>query len=410
MVAIRFNVKSLTKIKKLLEMKINPYLILGISRESTPAKTKRIFRKKMLEAKDNDEYRAKICFAYDIIVNKYYYKEYENNMYKLRLWGENFKIILAYFYTIIGDFIDLLEEIVDPLGRNLLYLAARNGHSNICEYLINKGIKVNELQKDGSTPLHGAAYYGQTNTVKLLLSYGAKTNIKNNFGHLPIDEAMTEEIKNILKEGEKDPILKLYQALNTKNIAKKLIPISSNGIIIAKKIVCDLINLPKEYKLKEVESKWLTAWHGTNFNVLESIAEIGLKPAGGMNKKGEEIQVCIAHIKREQTIDKIKDWASGIFLSPSIFYCSCEAYAKEICCNNEQYKVLVEVKVKPNSYKEHISTCPIYKPKIGEPVMLEYRIPPNNEKDVQVYSLTFVKSEFLEAIKEYDEGEIFKKN
>ena len=204
----------------------------------------------MLEAKDNDEYRAKICFAYDIIVNKYYYKEYENNMYKLRLWGENFKIILAYFYTIIGDFIDLLEEIeknerllsfIDPLGRNLLYLAARNGHSNICEYLINKGIKVNELQKDGSTPLHGAAYYGQTNTVKLLLSYGAKTNIKNNFGHLPIDEAMTEEIKNILKEGEKDPILKLYQALNTKNIAKKLIPISSNGIIIAKKIVCDLI-------------------------------------------------------------------------------------------------------------------------------------------------------------------------
>ena len=250
MVAIRFNVKSLTKIKKLLEMKINPYLILGISRDSTPAKTKRIFRKKMLEAKDNDEYRAKICFAYDIIVNKYYYKEYENNMYKLRLWGENFKIILAYFYTIIGDFIDLLEEIeknerllsfIDPLGRNLLYLAARNGHSNICEYLINKGIKVNELQKDGSTPLHGAAYYGQTNTVKLLLSYGAKTNIKNNFGHLPIDEAMTEEIKNILKEGEKDPILKLYQALNTKNIAKKLIPISSNGIIIAKKIVCDLI-------------------------------------------------------------------------------------------------------------------------------------------------------------------------
>ena len=43
-------------------------------------------------------------------------------------------------------------------------------------------MKVNEIQKTGSTPLHGAAYYGQTNVVKLLLSYGAKTNIKNNFG------------------------------------------------------------------------------------------------------------------------------------------------------------------------------------------------------------------------------------
>ena len=40
--------------------------------------------------------------------------------------------------------------------------------------------------------------------------------------------------------------------------------------------------------------------------------------------------------------------------------------------------------------------------------MLEYRIAANNEKDVQVYSLTFVKNEFLETIKEYKEGEIFK--
>jgi ankyrin repeat protein len=64
-------------------------------------------------------------------------------------------------------------------------------------------MKVNEIQKTGSTPLHGAAYYGQTNVVKLLLSYGAKTNIKNNFGHLPIEEAMTEEIVNLIKESEK---------------------------------------------------------------------------------------------------------------------------------------------------------------------------------------------------------------
>ena len=221
---------------------------------------------------------------------------------------------------------------------------------------------------------------------------------------------MTDEIKNILKEGEKDPILKLYQTLNSKNIAKKMIPIFSNKNIIAKKIVCNLINLPKEYKLEEVENKWLTAWHGTNSNVLESIAEIGLKPAGGMDKKGKEIQVCVSHIARQTPVDEIKDWANGIFVSPSIFYCCHDAYAKEICCNNEQYKVLVEVRVKPNSYMEHKSTCPSYKPKVGEPTMLEYRIEAEKEKDVQVYSFTFVKSEFLEKIKEYAQGEIFTKN
>ena len=409
---------SIDKLMKLLKMKVNPYLILGISKDALPVQTKSIFRKKLFEARNNDELRAKICIAYDIIVNKNYYIECENDMYILNLGVENSNVIPAYHYTIIGDCFHLMEEIEknekllsfkDPLERNLLYIAARNGHVNACEYLINKGIKVNELQKHGSTPLHGAAYYGQTNVVKLLLSYGAKTNIKNKLGNLPIDEAMTEEIKNILKEGEKDPILKLYQTLNSKSIAKKMIPISSKGNIIAKKIVCDLINLPKEYKLEEVEREWLTAWHGTNSKVLESIAEIGLKPAGGINKNGEEIQVCVSHIERERTVDEIQDWANGIFVSPSIFYCCHEAYAKEICCNNEQYKVLVEVRVKPNSYKEHISTCPSYIPKNGEPVMLEYRIAANNEKDVQVYSLTFVKNEFLETIKEYKEGEIFKK-
>jgi len=221
---------SIDKLMKLLKMKVNPYFILGISKNALPVQTKSVFRKKMLEARDNDELRAKICIAYDIIVNKNYYIECENDMYILNLGVENSKVIPAYHYTIIGDCYHLMEEIEknekllsfkDPLERNLLYIAARNGHVNACEYLINKGIKVNELQKHGSTPLHGAAYYGQINVVKLLLSYGAKTNIKNKFGNLPADEAMTEEIKNILKEGEKDLILKLYQSLNSKSIEKK---------------------------------------------------------------------------------------------------------------------------------------------------------------------------------------------
>ena len=37
--------------------------------------------------------------------------------------------------------------------------------------------------------------------------------------------------------------------------------------------------------------------------------------------------------------------------------------------------------------------------------MLEYRIDPKNESDVQVYSLTFVKKEFFEKAKNFSEGE-----
>jgi hypothetical protein len=196
----------------------------------------------------------------------------------------------------------------------------------------------------------------------------------------------------------------------SKNIAEKLIPISLNGRIIARKIKCKLINLPKEYKLEEVEKNWLIAWHGTNYTVLESIAEIGLKPAGGKSKNGEEIQVCVSHIGRMKTIDKVKDWANAIFVSPSIFYAAYGAYSKEISLNNELYKVLVEVRVKPNSFNEHNSTCPKYNPKKNEPEIVEYRISSKNETDVQVISLSFIKNEFFEKVINYEEGKFLSIN
>jgi len=382
---------------------VNPFLTLGIQKNESSSRTKHKFREKMIEARNNDELRAKICFAYDVIVNRDYYYECEKNTYKIK---NNKKVV--YYYCVIGDCFSLMEEIEhdpnllyfkDPLKRSLLYIAARNGHSNICVYLINKGLDVNEIQSTGSTPLHGAVYYGQVNVAKILIVYGAQTNIKNKYGHLPKDEAMTKEIKDLLKESEKDPIEELYKKLIKKNLALSLIPIYIKGKIVAKKILCKLNNLA------ELDKDWITAWHGTNFKNLESIVEVGLKPAGGKLKNGKEIHVHASHIARVKTFNEIHDWANGIFVSPSIFYSASPAYAKEISCDNEQWKVLVEVRVKPNSYYEGKSTYSKYAPKNGEPEILEYRIEPKNENDVQVYSLTFVKKEFFEKAKNYSEGD-----
>ena len=298
----------------------------------------------------------------------------------------------------------------DPLNRNLLYIAARNGHTDICEFLINKGISVNEIQHTGSTALHGAAYYGQLEVVKLLLNYGAKRNIKNNFGHLPKDEAMTEEIKNLLDKFEIDPIKELYQTLKSKNISKKLIDISHNGKIRAKKILCNLNNLPEHYKSIDIENTWITAWHGTSFKNLESIAEIGLKPPGALLNDGNTIQVIVTHIERGVPVNNIEDWANAIFVSPSIFYSAHPAYSKDIFSENEQYKILVELRVKPFIYYRGESTCQSYVLKQGEPKKLEYRIAPENEKEVQVFSLTFVKNEFFKEAQKYIDGIILRKN
>ena len=137
---------------------------------------------------------------------------------------------------------------------------------------------------------------------------------------------------------------------------------------------------------------------------------MGLKPPGAKNEKGDEIKVCYFHIKRGKVVNNIKDWANAIFVSPSIFYSGYEVYAKEIGSKEETWKVLVEVRVKPDSYFEGESTCKSYKPNKEEPKMLEYRIAPEKEKDVQVYSLTFVKKGYLEKAINYDEMELFKKN
>lgn len=168
--------------------------------------------------------------------------------------------------------------------------------------------------------------------------------------------------------------------------------------------------MPENYTIREVQDYWISAWHGTKYNCLESIAEIGLKPAGGILKDGSENQVCVSHIGRQVVIDEIPDWANGIFVSPSIFYCSHPAYAKEITSNNEQWKVFVEVRVKPDSYIVHGSTCPKYVPKKGEPEKLEYRVAAENESDVQVVSLSFVKSEFFSKVNNYSEGEFLEIN
>ena len=199
------------------------------------------------------------------------------------------------------------------------------------------------------------------NIVRLLLNYRARTDNKNKFRFYPKDEAMTKEITKLLKENEEDRIGILYN------------------------------------------EDWIPAWHGTRFQYLESIAEIGLKPAGGKANDGKEIQICVGHYSRELTLDNVPNWGDAIFVSPSIFYCAHPAYAKEIISSNESYKILVEVRVKPKSYIEHGSTVKNYQYKEGEPKALEYRIEPKNEKDVQVVSLTFVKNNFLDKIKTFKE-------
>ncbi|XP_007429800.1 ankyrin repeat domain-containing protein 39 [Python bivittatus] len=61
----------------------------------------------------------------------------------------------------------------DPFGYTALHYASRNGHYDICHFLLRNGASCDACTHGGATPLHRAAYCGHTAIAKLLLDHGA---------------------------------------------------------------------------------------------------------------------------------------------------------------------------------------------------------------------------------------------
>lgn len=64
-------------------------------------------------------------------------------------------------------------------GTTPLHSAAYHGHENTTELLLNNGALPNPVHIHGDTPLHTASLRGHINITKLLLIHGADKNIKN---------------------------------------------------------------------------------------------------------------------------------------------------------------------------------------------------------------------------------------
>ncbi|KAG6554247.1 hypothetical protein Mapa_004163 [Marchantia paleacea] len=79
--------------------------------------------------------------------------------------------------TVIADGQELSEavgDVKDGNGRGSLHFAARGGHENICQYLVEElHLPVDPLDDEGETPLIFAARAGLYTTAKYLLDHGA---------------------------------------------------------------------------------------------------------------------------------------------------------------------------------------------------------------------------------------------
>lgn len=366
-----------------------------------------------LATNPNREIRSKACLAYDIFCNKDKYIK-QGDLYKVKNKD-------CFYYSTIGDLNSLKSQIEhnkyllyikDSLNRSLLYLSARNGYFNITEYLIKKGININEVQKDGSTALHGAAFYGQELIVQLLIEYGIDIKIKNRFGSTAADEAKTPLIKELILNSQEDRIMNLYHDLYSKGLVSNIVIIKKKDKVVAKKLILSNNNF-----MDNSSKNWVPVWHGTKFRFIESIIRNGLKPSGSKLNDGTKIVPLPGHISMDKTISGIKNWAQAVFVSPSIFYASDAVYAERINSNSMRWAVLIEARVKPNSYTAHNSTVFKYVGKSGESSNVEYRVEVkdenadyiyrvSHEKNIDIKSVTFVSVTFLENVKDYVEGDI----
>jgi hypothetical protein len=95
---------------------------------------------------------------------------------------------------------DIFEK--DDLGQTALHIAASEGHTDIVQLLLDKGLDPLAPDKEGKTALHGAAFAGHESVVRTLLEY------KGNFLALDIkrNEALCWAVSTGYQDIAKDII------------------------------------------------------------------------------------------------------------------------------------------------------------------------------------------------------------
>ncbi|OQR86752.1 hypothetical protein ACHHYP_09990 [Achlya hypogyna] len=104
---------------------------------------------------------------------------------------------------------EVLNEVGPEGGQTCLMRACLFGSVDVVKFLLNyPGIDVNKGEKDGYTPMHGAAYQGRPNVVKVLLDYGLSATELHKDGFAPFHRAAwgsqrrhTETVRVFLEAG-----------------------------------------------------------------------------------------------------------------------------------------------------------------------------------------------------------------
>ena len=84
-------------------------------------------------------------------------------------------------------------------GETPLHLAARGGHAEVCDYIIQQVDEKNPRDDGEMTPLHLAAANGDFTVYEIIMSNGGDENLEDEFGKTPAiylrDQALSGHLK-----------------------------------------------------------------------------------------------------------------------------------------------------------------------------------------------------------------------
>ncbi|XP_076370245.1 uncharacterized protein LOC143256646 isoform X5 [Tachypleus tridentatus] len=86
----------------------------------------------------------------------------------------------------------LVEKGTDPGSKDAMFsqhYAARNGHLEICTFLLENGACANAQTPGGATPLHRAALKGHVDIIKILLHFGGNPSVCDSDGKTALHKA-----------------------------------------------------------------------------------------------------------------------------------------------------------------------------------------------------------------------------
>ena len=222
-------------------------------------------------------------------------------------------------------------------------------------------------------------------------------------------------IKQILSSEEYPEIKTLIKNLYTKKLLSNIVQIKGikkifGSDLIGYQLLCDEKFLPKDYST--TCKNWISAWHGTKFEYLESIIKYGFQLPGTKLKNGTIISQNFDITNKE--VNGIKNWEKAIFASPD--FAGAFHYTNEL----GNYNCFIEVKIKPGSFTQHyrgdydglLACCNIqdYLEKFSNYTI--YRIP--SEKNIIIKSIlcidSYLKADIWDmADRKGNEKEILKK-